>query len=121
MRALCAAALLLSPARNEYAGRPAWARAWLISASTWSAAVCWLGGAVVAAGLGLGDAGAWVRRGPCFGAGRLGAGDGDGLGEGALAGRVALGLAALAAGLGLGCAGPLLLRPSRTNPPPAVR
>src|ERR1700689_1742451 len=118
MRALCAAALLLSPARNEYAGRPAWARAWLISASTWSAAVCWVAGA---AGLGLGAAGAWVRRGRCLRAARLGSADGDGLGEAVLAGLVALGLAALAAGLGLGCAGPLLLRPSRTNPPPAVR
>src|ERR1700691_3152856 len=109
MRALCAAALLLSPARNEYAGRPAWARAWLISASTWSAAVCWLGGAVVAAGLGLGDAGAWVRRGRCLRAARLGSAGGDRLCE------------AVLAGLGLGCAGPLLLRPSRTTPPPAVR
>src|ERR1700683_5688002 len=102
MRALCAAALLLSPARNEYAGRPAWARAWLISASTWSAAVCWLGGAVVAAGLGLGDAGAWVRRGWCLRAARLGSADGDGLGEAGLAGLVAPGVAGLAAGVGRG-------------------
>jgi hypothetical protein len=92
----------------------------LIRASTWSAAVCWLGGAVVAAGLGLGDAGARVRRRWCLRAAGLGLADGDGLGElVALAGLVAL--AALAAVVGLGCAGPLLLRPSRTNPPPAVR
>src|SRR5580693_7721126 len=50
IRALCAAALLSSPALSEYGGRPAWARAWLIRVSTWLAAAdCWLGGVLAGA------------------------------------------------------------------------
>src|SRR5579875_3062652 len=41
---LCADALSSRPAEKVSAGSPAWVRAWLMSASTWSAGVpCWLG------------------------------------------------------------------------------
>ena len=103
----------VEPGQERVRGRPAWARAWLISASTWSAAVCWWAAPWSPRDWGWATRQPAVRRGWCLRAARLGSADGDGLGEAVLAGLVALGLAALAAGLGLGCAGPLLLRPSR--------
>ncbi len=112
---MCAAALPSSPALSAYGGRPAWARAWLIRASTWLAAADgWLGGVLAGAlGPGAAVAGGDPGRRRCLArcggpAGRDAAG---------VLAAVAAGLAGLA-GLGDGLAGIRAgwVRPVRRNP-----
>src|SRR5258707_15628395 len=68
MRAVCAPAVLATTGLSECRGRAAWGRAWLIIANTWVAtASCWLGGGVLACGLGL-----WLGGGEAVTRGRVG-------------------------------------------------
>src|SRR5258706_545615 len=128
MTALCRAELVPRPLLSEYAGSPAWARAWLISASTWAAASpcgAGAGGGELWVGVGVGAGGGWAGGGGAAeveaGGGHTGHDGQHGQRQRGPAGKARGQTGVVPCGLPAGHLGHLVLPGARVQQPPSQR